>query len=69
MITLKIQNILDKKDKTIYWLAKQCGVTYQTMHKIVNNKTDSIHFSVLEKICTVLDCELTDILELQKEEK
>lgn len=62
MFTLKIDEILEKKGKTRYWLSKQCGVAQNNFAKICNNETISIKFDILEKICAALECTPNDIL-------
>jgi putative transcriptional regulator len=52
---LNLKNILEQKEKSIYWLAIQCEVTYKTMFNLVNNKTTSVKFFILERICNALE--------------
>lgn len=59
---VQIDVLLEQKRKTRYWLSKQIGVTYPTMMKICNNKTESIKFDIAEKICNALNCKLDDWL-------
>ncbi|URZ18776.1 helix-turn-helix domain-containing protein [Clostridium felsineum] len=68
-IKIKIEEVLEKKGRTIYWLAKEIGITYKSMHNICKNRTTSIQFSILEKTCEALNCNLSDIIELQKSYK
>lgn len=61
-----IDDILKKQNRSRYWLAKETNITYQNIMKICNNQTDSIKFSVLEKICNALNCLPNDILQVKK---
>ena len=61
MVTLRINEILDKNGKTSYWLAKQCDISQNNMLKICNGETTSIRFDTLEKICKTLECTPNDI--------
>jgi putative transcriptional regulator len=61
-----IDELLESKNKTRYWLAKEIGVTYPNIMKLCNNETESIKFSILEKICIVLGCNTNDILLIEK---
>lgn len=65
-MTIKLREALDQRNKSIYWLNKQTGIASSTLSRICNNKTSSIEFSVLDKICDALDCEVSDILENSK---
>jgi putative transcriptional regulator len=51
----RILKILERKNKSIYWLAVQCNVTYKSMFNLVKNKTTSIKFEILNRICEALD--------------
>ncbi|HDO9660873.1 TPA: helix-turn-helix domain-containing protein [Clostridioides difficile] len=61
-MNIQINNLLESKGKTRYWLAKQIGMTHQNLTKLANNKTESIKFESLEKICLALECSPNDIL-------
>lgn len=63
---IKLREALNQRNKSIYWLNKQTGIASSTLSRICNNKTTSIEFSVLDKICEALDCEISDILENTK---
>lgn len=63
---IKLREVLNQRNKSIYWLNKQTGIASSTLSRICNNKTTSIEFSVLDKICEALDCEISDILENTK---
>lgn len=59
---INLRKVLDEKNKSIYWLNKETGIASSTLSRICNNKTSSIDFSVLDKICDALNCEVSDIL-------
>lgn len=59
---VKLREILDNKNKSIYWLNKETGIAASTLSRICNNKTTSIEFTVLDKICEALNCDIGDIL-------
>ena len=63
---INLENILFSKNKTLYWLAKETGIRYQTLAELMKNRTNGIKFGTLEEICAVLDCEIEDILILEK---
>lgn len=54
--TLKTKNISQ------YKLSKDTGIAASTLNNLCNGKTTSIQFSVLDKICDALNCEVSDIL-------
>lgn len=59
---VKLREILNQNNKSIYWLNKQTNIAASTLSNLCNNKTSSVQFSVLDKICDALGCEVGDIL-------
>ena len=68
MIRVNLEQMLKERGKSLYWLAQESEISYPTVHKLVNNKTSSISFDVLEKLCTLLNCSTCDIIEHTKED-
>lgn len=66
---ITIDEILEKENKTRYWLSKQINITYQNLCNIADNKTASIKFDILEKICLALKCTPNDILKIGSNNK
>ena len=56
-----VQALLDKKDKTRYWLVKQMGTDYATVNKICDNASKSVRIDTLERLMKALDCEVQDL--------
>ncbi len=67
MIYIAIKDILKKQNKTKYWFIKNMEADYQSMSNLLDNKTTSIHFETLEKICKLLDCEPNDIIKIKRQ--
>ena len=63
-VTNNIISILEQKNKTIYWLAKECDMKYESVHRLANNKTDSIKFQNMANICKALNCTLNDLFNI-----
>ena len=63
MIKIKVLDILDKKERNLNWLATNAGITYSTLYNFAHQKTNSVTYDVLEKICKVLRCNVCDIIE------
>lgn len=57
-----INKLLEEKNKSCYWLAKQCDMSQNNMAKICNGETKSIRFDTLEKICIALECTPNDLI-------
>lgn len=63
---IKLKDTLSSKGKSIYWLSNKTGIAASTLSRLCNYKTTGVQFSVLDKICQALDCEISDILEHEK---
>ena len=50
-----------RKNLTPYWLGKQTGISQNNILKICNGETSTIRFDTIEKICTTLDCSISDL--------
>jgi putative transcriptional regulator len=62
MINTRLEELLSERERTLYWLAKESGVGYKTIHKLARGRADSIKFDILDKICTLLECTPGDVL-------
>lgn len=62
VIQTRIAELLQKRGKSLYWLAKETGVAYPTLWRLRDSKTESIAFRVLESICLALECTPGDVL-------
>ena len=65
MIIVNLTQVLKERNKTLYWLAKESGVTYKTLWMLASaEKTPhGITFPVLARICKTLGCKPGDILD------
>ena len=64
-----LQRMLEKREKSFYWLSKQTGISHTTLWRLKKGKALGINFITLEKICQALECEPGDILRLKSENK
>lgn len=62
MLKFQIDKLLQQKNKSLYWLAKETGISYPTLHKIMNNQTVSVNLDILEKISKTLEISLDELL-------
>ena len=66
MIKLILKQTLDKKGISRYELAKKTGIQYQIIDKYYKNNVIRYDSYILDKLCTVIDCEISDIIEFKK---
>ena len=67
MIKMNVDKLLAERGRTRYWLVKQMQTTYKTINKICDNTLSGIQLETMEKLCLVLECELTDLFTWERE--
>lgn len=65
MIKMRVQEILEQKKKTRYWLVKEMQTTYKTVNKICDNTLTGLQLETIEKLCSILDCTPNDLFEFE----
>jgi putative transcriptional regulator len=63
---IELDELLEKRGRTFYWLSKQTGVSHSTLWRLKKGKALGINFVTLEKICEALECQPGDILRIGK---
>lgn len=65
MLQLNIDNLLKNKNKSRYWLFNQLNtispISYTNFLNIIDNRTKSIKYENIEKLCKILECEPNDL--------
>ncbi len=69
IIKFQIDEVLEKRGHSFYWLSKQTGVSHSTFWRLKKDKALGINFATLGKICQALECELGDVLKLDSGKK
>ena len=69
MIKLTIDKQLEKRGITRYELAKRTGIIYHTVDSYYKNQVVRYDSYILNKICEALDCDISDIIAYEKNEK
>ncbi len=64
MIKLILDSTLKKLNISIYQLSKKTVIQYQIIDKYYKNKVVRYDSHVLDRICSVLNCKISDIIEL-----
>ena len=71
MVKLNVKKLLERKKKTKYWLFNNLNnlgnISYTNFNNLVENKTGSIKYSNIDKLCKILDCEPNDLFEITDE--
>jgi putative transcriptional regulator len=62
MVKTRIEEVLAERGLSLYWLAKESGITYAALWNLKERRTDGITFTLLDAICKALDCQPGDVL-------
>jgi len=69
IIEVRIDEQLNEKGRSFYWLSKQTQISHTTLWRLKKGKALGINFATQEKICLALECEPGDVLKLSREKK
>ncbi len=62
MIKIRLSELLEEREKTLYWLAQQTKVRYATLWQMSRNEIALLNLKTLDRICTALEVEPGDLL-------
>lgn len=66
-VIIKLADVLAYRKMSQHELSRRTGIRQPSINEMCRNQTVRLPLENLAKICEVLDCEITDILELEKE--
>jgi putative transcriptional regulator len=69
VIEIRVDELLEKRGRSFYWLAKETGISHTTLWRLKKGRSRGINFETLEKICSALDCQPGDIMRLTGNKK
>ncbi len=67
LVKLKLDKYLDKCGITRYELAKRTEIKFQTIDRYYKNRVVRYDNYILDRICTALECDISDIVEYIKD--
>lgn len=62
-VRLCLDKYLQNTNKTRYWLSKNTGIHITIIGNYYKNKVVRYDSDLLSRICTALDCNISDIIE------
>ena len=68
-IIINLDVIMAKRKMPLNELAAKVDITLANLSVLKNNKAKAIRFSTLEKICEALDCQPSDIIQYNNDNK
>lgn len=66
-VIIILADLLVARNMSQHELSRRTGIRQPSINEMCRNQTSRLPLDNLAKICEVLDCEITDILELKKE--
>ncbi len=64
MIRICLDKTLNQRNISRYELSKRTGIQYQIIDNYYKNKVKRYDSYVLERICSALDCEISEVIEI-----
>lgn len=65
VVKMRIEELLEERGRTLYWLAKESGVDYQGLYRFKTGKAHGIRFNAMEGICKALECSPGELFVLE----
>jgi len=62
MIKIRLSELLEEREKTLYWLSNETGIRYATLWQMSRDEVLLVNLKTLDKICTTLKCSPGDLL-------
>lgn len=66
-ITCHLDRLLEERGMTLAALADAVGVTVVNLSVLKNNRAKAVRFSTITAICDVLECQVGDVLSVERE--
>ena len=65
MIILNVKEILHQQNKSKYWLFNELNnvgnISYTNFNNMIENRTKSIKYENIEKLCKILNCSVQQL--------
>ena len=69
MVQLRIKELLNEQKKTKYWFIKHMEGSYRSLSNMMDNKTTSIRFDTIDKLCDIFFFFFGEIIERKKDDE
>ncbi|WP_289055005.1 helix-turn-helix domain-containing protein [Carboxylicivirga marina] len=66
-IIVNLDVMMAKRKISLSELSEKVGITMANLSILKNNKAKAVRFSTLDRLCEVLDCQPSDLLEFQND--
>ena len=65
-VELNLKQLMDKNNRTKYWLVKKLETDYRFANKLIENETKSITFQMIGKLCDIFECTPDELFTVKK---
>lgn len=65
-VQINLLSLMAQKNITPKIMSEKTGLTPYTINSIMNGQKSQLHFDTIASICKQLDCEIGDLLTLEK---
>lgn len=62
MIKFQLNELLERRGQTLYWLWKRTGIRYATIWQMGKGEVSRLNLDALDRVCEVLECQPGDLL-------
>ena len=62
MIKFRLNEVLEEREQTLYWLWKQTGIRYATIWQMGKGEVARLNMDTLDRVCEALECQPGDLL-------
>jgi putative transcriptional regulator len=66
-VIIKLDKLLQDRDMSQHELSRLTGIRQPSINEMCRNQTIRLPLSNLAKICEVLNCEISDVIELVRD--
>ncbi|KGM93629.1 hypothetical protein ADU90_06030 (plasmid) [Clostridium botulinum] len=63
MIIVKLLDLIKERGISLRSVAIETGMSYNTLHKLAHNKTNSIAYATIIQLCKFFNCRIEDVIE------
>jgi putative transcriptional regulator len=67
MVRLRINELLEEKGKTAYWLSIESGLPHSAIYNLRYGKLASIQLKYIEALCKALECTPGDLIMIEEQ--
>ncbi|HKV38020.1 MAG TPA: helix-turn-helix transcriptional regulator [Blastocatellia bacterium] len=67
MARLRIEELLAERGRSLYWLAKESGLSHTSLFRLRHGQAAQIRLAVIDRLCATLECGPGDLIEITPE--